>query len=146
MAVSIEDIEEMWEKDCEIDGVRLDTASLDTPKLQNKYLKINNSLKLRSINLDSDYNNLLHIKSLYYSGKLSKEELEEKGWEPYPIRVLRNDLKLYYESDKDLKQIKLKIEYNNIMIKYLEGILDQLSKRTWMVSNAIKWKIFTAGE
>ena len=144
--MTIEELEQMWEKDSEIDSVRLDSASLDTPKLQNKYLKLSNGVKLLILQLEGKYNDLAHLKGLYYSGKMSKEELEMNGWEPYHIRVLKNDLRSYYEADADLKKIRLKIDYNKIMELYLKEIIEQLNKRTWMVSNAIKFRQFTSGE
>jgi hypothetical protein len=144
--IEIEEVEELWELDSQIDVVRLDTASLDVPKLHNKYTKIHNKVKLESLKLEAKYNDMQQIKTLYYSGKLSKEELDEKGWEPHHIKVLRNDMKSYIESDPDLMKIKIRIDYYTIMYKYLESIISQINNRSFLISNSIKWKQWQSGQ
>lgn len=144
--MTIEELEKLWESDLAIDEVRLDTAALDVPKLHNKYLKIQNKLRQQTLGLKMKYADLQQIKGLYYTGKMSKEDLDEHGWEPFPLKVLRNDLKSYYETDEDLKKIKLKLEYNEIMEKYLDTIISSISNRSFLITSAIKWKQFTAGE
>ena len=142
----IEIIEEMWDKDSIIDSVRLDQSSLERTPLFTKYLKIYNKYKRRLFKLERDYKELNYIKTLYYSGKMTKDELEEREWEPYRLKVLRNDLKMYCDGDKDLNVIKDKIEYNKIVMEYLATILDQVNKRSYDISSAIKWRQFENGE
>ena len=77
---------------------------------------------------------------------MTKDELEEREWEPYRLKVLRNDLKMYCDGDKDLNVIKDKIEYNKIVMEYLATILDQVNKRSYDISSAIKWRQFENGE
>lgn len=144
--MTIEELELEWEGDLTIDEVRLDTAALDVPKLLNKYLKIQNKIKQQSLILKVKYADLQQIKGLYYTGKMSQEELEEQGWEPFHLKVLRNDLKMYYETDHDLKKIKLKQDYNDLMESYLNSIISNINNRSYLITNAIKWKAFTAGE
>ena len=143
---TLEWIEEQWDIDCPINQVELDVAALDIPKLHNKYFKLLKKYKIKRLAYKDDYQDLLHIKSLYYTGKLSKEELEEYGYEPFHHKVLKNDLSSYYEADKDLKKFKIRIDYNNIIIEYLDGIIDQINRRTFSISAAIKWRQFTSGE
>ena len=38
--MNLEEIKVMWEKDCEIDDIELDNASLEVPKLHAKYLDL----------------------------------------------------------------------------------------------------------
>lgn len=144
--LKIEDIENLWSEDCEIDPVRLDIASLDIPKLHNKYLKLYNEVRLLLLQQEDKYNDLAKIKTLYYSGKISKEELDEFGWEPFQIKVLRTDIRSYLDADPDLKKIKTRIEYNKIILEYLKNIIEQINKRNFAISSAISWRKFTAGE
>lgn len=144
--MKIEDIEKLWEADCEIDSVRLDVAALDIPKLHNKYLKIHNQVRLKILQLKDKYSDLLKVKNQYYAGKLSKEELDEYGWEPFPHKVIRQDLKTYTESDSDLKKIKTRIEYYEIALDYLKSIVEQINKRNFSIKAAIDWRKFTSGE
>ena len=41
---------------------------------------------------------------------------------------------------------KLKIEYQEQKIKYLESIIKEISQRTWNIKNAIEWHKFTNPE
>lgn len=144
--MKIEDIEKLWEEDCEIDSVDLAGEALNIPKLHNKYLKIYNNVRLRILNLKDKHTDLLKVKNQYYSGKLSKEELDEYGWEPFQYKVLRNDLKTYTDSDPDLRKIRTRIEYFEIVLDYLKSIIEQINKRNFSISSAIQWKKFTSGE
>lgn len=146
MAIRIEDVEKMWDADCEIDRVKLDTEALNIPKLHNKYLKFYNEIRLVLLQLEEKYAELAKVKSMYYGGKLSKEELDEYGWEPYQIKILRNDIKSYLDADKDLSKIHIKIEYNKILLEYLKNIVDQINKRNFSIKAAIDWRKFTSGE
>jgi len=57
----------------------------------------------------------------------------------------KDDLKLYLDSDEKLSKTKLKIEYYDTMLKYLEEILRQISNRTYQIKNAIEWRRFSSG-
>lgn len=144
--MKIEDIEKLWEEDCEIDSRDLAGEALNIPKLHSKYLKIYNQVRLKILSLKDKYGDLLKVKNQYYSGKLSKEELDEYGWEPFQYKVLRNDLKTYTEADSDLKKIRNRIEYYEIALEYLKSIIEQINKRNFSIKAAIDWKRFTAGE
>lgn len=143
---TIEFIESEWEKDCEINPVELDKSSLDIPKLHNKYLKYYNKARLIILQLEDKAADEVKLKTLYYSGKLSKEELEENNLDPFPIKVLRNDIKTYLESDDSIKRIKNKIEYYKIMLEYLKNVVDSINKRNFTIKAIIDWRKFTAGE
>ena len=144
--MKIEDVEKMWEEDCEIDSVDLAGSALNIPKLHNKYFKIYNAIRLKILSLKDKQTDLIKIKNEYYSGKLSKEELDEYGWEPFQYKVLRNDLKTYTDSDPDIKKIRSRIEYFEIVLEYLKSIIEQINKRNFSIKAAIDWKRFTAGE
>jgi len=144
--ITIEDIEKEWEKDCEINPVELDKSALEIPLLHNKYLKIYNKVRLDILQLEDKMADEVKLKTLYYSGKLSKEELDDAGLEPFPIKVLRNDIKTYLESDQAVKRFNNKIEYSRVVLDYLKSIIDSINKRNFSIKAAIDWRKFTSGE
>lgn len=144
--IKLEDIEALWEVDCEINSHELDVAALDIPKLHNKYLKHHNRVRVIILQLEDKLAEEVSLKSQYYAGKLSKEELDENGLEPFPHRVLRNDLKNYLESDAKIKQLHNKVEYSKIVLDYLKSIIEQINKRNFSIKAAIDWRKFTSGE
>jgi hypothetical protein len=51
----------------------------------------------------------------------------------------------YLDADEKLSGVSLKIEYYDVMLKYLEEILKQLAQRTYQIKNAIEFMRFAAG-
>ena len=89
------------------------------------------------------YSTLLLDRRKFYTGKATAAVYEA---EPFPYKIRdKDDLKLYLESDEKLSKIKLKIEYFDTMLKYLEEILRQVSNRTYQIKNAIEWRRFSSG-
>ena len=85
------------------------------------------------------------FKWLYYNGKLSQEELENKGLEPFQHKVLKTDLATFFDADDDLQKLDAKILMNQEVEKYLEIVLSQISNRQWTIRNMIEWLKFTNG-
>ncbi|NBR25277.1 MAG: hypothetical protein EBU08_16175 [Micrococcales bacterium] len=75
----------------------------------------------------------------------SKERLDELGWEPFQSKILRNDLEIYMDSDKQLSDLQSKIEYQQEKVDYLEGILKGIAQRHWVIRNALEWKKMMMG-
>ena len=82
------------------------------------------------------------IRDRYYTGKASPEVYADK---PFDFKVLKADLDKYFDADADLIKCTAKIEYQQIMLEYLESILKIISNRTYQIKNAIKWQRFTNG-
>jgi hypothetical protein len=68
----------MWENDCKINSMKLDDTSRDTPNLHAKYLRYLTEVKLQLKRAELKQKSLLKDKWLYYNGKMSQDELEEK--------------------------------------------------------------------
>jgi hypothetical protein len=49
------------------------------------------------------------------------------------------------EADKKLNDLKMKCEYYETMMSYLEEILKTILNRTYQIKNAIEFQKFTAG-
>ena len=100
--MTFEELQAQIEKDLSFDETQLDTESLRIPQLHNKYLKHLYSEKLTIKKLRNDMGELLRLKHEYYTGKMDEATLKEKGWEPFLLRVLRSDIDMYLDSDKDI--------------------------------------------
>jgi hypothetical protein len=94
-------------------------------------------------NAELQKNSVLLERRKYYTGKASVEIYNE---EPFPYKVRdKEDLSLYLDTDERLSKIKVKIEYYDVMLKYIEDILKMISNRTYQIKNAIEWNKFQAG-
>ena len=143
--MDIETIKKMVEKDMEIDDLNLDLESLKTPQLHGKYLNLlhDESLVLHKYLIEQK--EMRRLKWEYYLGKLDQETLDEKGWQPFGLKILRTDIDVYLESDKDLLRLEARVHYQREKVKYLESVLQGLGRRGWDIKSAIEWKKFMSG-
>jgi hypothetical protein len=77
---------------------------------------------------------------------MSKENLDDWGWQPFDLKILRQDLAIYIDSDEHLVKLKNKINYQKEKIDYLESVLKSLNNRNWIIRNAIEWRKFINGQ
>lgn len=144
--MNIEQLQDMWEADCEIDDNYLGEHATKTPKLHAKYVKLLVGVKLKHTKLQSDYNMLRKAKFRYYRGELGREELQDLGWAQWQgVKPLKNEMDEFLTGDEDLNTMKVKIEYLETMIYLLESILGQLKSRDWQIKTHVEWKRFLAG-
>ena len=125
-----------------IDDTELDLESLKTPQLHSQYLKTYSTYALMLKKAEGDYSKL-HIKKwLFFTGKAEPEEYKEKNFD---LKVLRQDVDKFIDSDDEIIKLKQKIEYLKQICHYCESTLKQINNRTFQIKNAIEWKKFTMG-
>jgi hypothetical protein len=144
--MNIEQLQEEWDKDCEIDDNYLGEHATKTPKLHAKYIRFLVNVKLKHTKLQSDYNLLRKNKFRYYRGELSREELQALDWTQWQgIKPLKNEMDEFLSGDSDLNTLRVKIDYLETMIYFLESVLGQIKSRDWTIKTAVEWKKFLAG-
>ena len=144
--MTLEEIQSMWKVDSVIDQIDLDKASLNTPSLHAKYLELLNEKRLSLKSYEVKYNTLLKKKWLWYTDKLSKEEISIFAPASIPKhghRVIKQDYNYYFNADKDLSDLKLKVEYLTECVDALKEILNIITWRHQSIKNAIDWLKFT---
>lgn len=145
---TLEDVFENWEIDCKIPNINFDETSRNTPNLHAKYLSALSQTKLRLKKAEMEQKTLLMKKWKYYNGKMTKEDIDREGWAYDPLdglKVLKGEMDYYYESDKEIQESELKIEYLKTMINTLTEIVDALKWRHQTIGNIIRWKVFESG-
>lgn len=144
--MNIEQLQELWDADCAIDDNYLGEQSTATPKLHAKYVKLLVQVKLKHTKLQSDYNLLRKNKFRYYRGELSRDELNDLGWAQWQgVKPLKNEMDEFLSGDTDLNTLRVKIDYLETMIYFLESIMSQIKARDWQIKTAVEWKKFLAG-
>ena len=134
-----------WERDSDIDKTELGKESLRIPQLHSKYLKELFLAKSTLTKLNGDFKKLYKLKHQYYLGILSQEELEEHGWTPQPLKILKADIPIYLESDNDLQTIQQRIQLTEDKLEIIENIIRTLNNRGYLLKNAIEWEKFKMG-
>lgn len=141
--MNLDEIQKMWEEDSNMDPDNLHLESLKIPQLHAKYYKIYNNTMLLNKKCIQDINSLKRDRYEYYNGKASPEIYAE---EPFPFKVRdKESMTRYLEADEKLGHLKLKSEYYETILKYLEEIIKNLNNRTFQIKNAIEWSKFQAG-
>lgn len=143
---NLETLLEAWEKDCDINLTEPGKEIINISKLHSKYLKVLVRIRLQLKKVRNDYAEARKIRWSYYNGhyNTNKDMLKELGLEPFKF-ILKQDLSVYLESDKDLIKFTDKIAYYDEMIKALEFIMAELKQRSWTIRTFVEWEKFVQG-
>jgi hypothetical protein len=144
--ITLNELQDQWKADCKIDELNLGSESTKTPELHSKYLNHLTTFKLQLRKYESQMYSLRRIKWRYFRGELSREELDNLGWEQYlGPQPLKNEMQEYLDSDSDIIKIVDKIEYIKACLYQCEFVMKSLNSRTWDIKNAIEFMKFTNG-
>ena len=143
MIVTLEELQEMWEKDSKIDPDELHTESLNIPSLHAKYFELYNTIYLLRKKAEQQRKNIRHERYEYFSGKADPEVYVKN---PFGKKIRDKDtMTKYLDADEKLSNSSLKIDYYDTMLVYLESILKMIQNRTYQVKNAIEFMRFNSG-
>ena len=141
--IDLPTLQQMWEKDSKIDIDNLHTESLNIPVLHSKYYDIYNNLRLLRKKAEQQKKNVRHERYEYYSGKADPDVYVK---DPFPKKIRDKDtMQKYLDADERLSGISLKIEYYDVMLRYIEEILKQIGNRTYQIKNSIEFMRFSSG-
>ena len=141
--MNLEQIQEMWERDSQIDPDNLHDESLKIPQLHSKYYTLYNTITLLREKARETYNKVRLERYNYYTGKAPAEVYVE---DPFPYKVRDKEaLQRYMDADEKINKVDLKIRYYDVELKFLEEIIKNISNRTFQIKNAIEWCRFQAG-
>ena len=141
--MNLETIQSMWEKDSQIDIVKLHEEAAKIPSLHAKYWDVYNSLKLLKEKAQTQECNIKLERHNYYTGKSDPEVYQA---EPFPYKVREKEsVKRYMDADDRLTKVDMKIRYYDATLKFLEEIIRVVNNRTYQIKNAIEWNRFQAG-
>ena len=143
MSITLDKLQEMWEKDSKIDPDNLHTESLNIPALHAKYFDLYNTLFLMRKKAEQQRKNIRHERYEYFSGKSDPEVYAEN---PFPKKIRDKDtMTKYLDADEKLSTSNLKIDYYDTMLTYIESILKVIQNRTYQIKNAIEFMRFQSG-
>ena len=142
---TLENILKLWETDAVIDQTEPSKELIKIPTLHSKYLGILTKHKIAVKRVQFEYLRMKKLKWEYFTGKMSKEELDEHGWEPFQF-ALKSDITTYLEADKDLIKLLEKKVYHEECVSVIESIMNELKQRTWQLRDFISWEKFVNGQ
>ena len=143
--MTLQEIQTLWSKDAEVDRTALGEEASKIPQLHSKYFKIFSTerLKLRQMELVSKqlYTDLWE----YYQGNFDYEMCEERGWEPFQLKILKSDITFYIDRNQDWVDSQLKLAMQKEKVDFLESIIKSLNGRGFNINAAINWEKFKVG-
>ena len=140
--MTLEELQELADKDLKINDTELDLESIKTPAIHNKYLKFLTKYKLILSRSETDYRVMKREKWEYYTGKADPSVYAER---PFSFKLLKTDVDKYLDSDMELQKLKQKVDYIQTTVDFLDRTLRQISNRTFTIKNAVDWRKFTSG-
>jgi hypothetical protein len=144
--MNFDELKQQVQEDLKIDSTELAIESVNTPQIHNKYLLF---LKKHKEALAEDERTLRVMKKykwLYYTGKLSKEELDQFKWEPFDLNILKTDVDKFIDADDDVIKLERQITEKKELVSYLDGVVKIVANRQWNIRSAIEWIKFSHGQ
>ena len=136
--MNLETIQSMWEKDSQIDIIKVHEEAARIPSLHAKYWDVYNSVKLLKEKAQTQEATVRLDRYNYYTGKSDPEVYQA---EPFGLKVRDKDsLKRYMDADERMQTVVAKIKYYDVMLTYLEDIVKQINNRSYQLKNIIDWQ------
>lgn len=139
----------MWKVDAKIDQSKLDEESINTSILHSRYLEILSGVKITLKRERTKQKKIeLQVKR-WLLGKMTKEEMDELGWEYDPWKGESKPMKSEIDSHVNIQPIV--IEQSNrtteleVMHDALIDIVNNLNWRHQSIRNSIDFMRFTSG-
>ena len=144
--MKLEAIFEEWSKDSDIDMTELGQEAIKIPKLHHKYFQIYSNEKLLLRKFEAELKSLKLAKYEFYTQGPSKES-QDNGWQlPARGMILKQEMPMYLEGDRELIDTSLKIGYQQEKVELLESIIKSLTNRGFQIKSAIDFIKFTSGQ
>jgi len=147
--MNIDELHKIWNIDSKIDEVNLDETSINGAKLHAKYLELYSIAKLRLKKKELKKAVLKKDLWLYYNGKMSKDEMDQRDWKYDPFdglaKPLKSDMEKFYSTDSELLELELQLEYDKTYVETCKEILDNIKWRSQTIKNIIAWRQFQSG-
>ena len=132
----------MWEKDSQIDPTKIESASLEIPKLHSKYLQLLDHCKTSLRQLERKSAIVVRDRFLWYEGKLDKNLIDDYGWKYDPYDGLHIKTKshkdLFLNSDPIIGTIEDEISVIKNSIDTLDEIMGSIRFRSNLIKNIIE--------
>jgi hypothetical protein len=146
--MTLDEIHEEWKVDSKINKLDLDESSRLIPELHAKYLSLLSKANMKLAQVEFKQKELMLQKWKWYNGKMSREEIEDLGWDPDPfngLKILKGEFQHYVEADPELQQSEMKVKYCKQVIHDLDKIINNIQWRHATIKNMIDNRKFEAG-
>jgi hypothetical protein len=135
-----------WEKDSTLDRTALMETMYGHPMLHSKYLTYLQGYKVGLRKHVLKYANLKAVKIRYFSGELTKEELDRRGWQQYLFKKpLKSEMEALLDADSELQLIQEQSLYIETLVSACEYIMKDIGNRYYLFKTMVEYEKFQSG-
>lgn len=141
-----EDIINEWKQDNSVDPNNIQKEIVKTPLIHSKYLDYYLKAKTKLISAERKFGEMRGVKRRYYTGKMTREELAEYGWEQWQgLKLSNSELMMVCEEDSDMTILTQKVEYYKALVQGLDFIMKAINARTYEIKNLVEHQKYLSG-
>ena len=145
---TLDEILTEWKNDTEpfdeMDPAKLQEKVVKLGSLHSKYTRYYAEYRVQHKKDEAVMFKLRKIKWLYYNGKLSEEELKKYELEPFQF-VLKSDINIYMDADKDMIAHNKTLEYQKAVLDTCEKIIKEINAMGYQYTSLMKYIMWTQG-
>jgi len=143
--MTLEALHTEWAKDQDLPLDRPDKAIRDVPLLHAKWWRYYTDERQRYLLLKQEHDGLRHAKFEWYVGRLDETEREKYGWPHQHLRIVRQEVETYLNSDADLRPLAGKLEIQETKLKFIEDAIKHINARGYLIHSYIDFLKFSQG-
>ncbi len=140
--MNLDEITEMWARDSVIDDVMLDSSSMKIPQLHAKYITLHNEYSLLLKKAKQEQNRIVHLRTLYYSGRGTPDMYEDS---PFDYKLIKSEVPSWVAVDESVNKVEMKVALYETTLNSLSDILKQIHQMSYNIKNMIEWRRFVNG-
>jgi len=141
---SIEELTQMWLEDSKITH-NLGDSAMKVAAAHGKYLAIMTWYRAKVKQYQTELNALKFAKRDWLKGTMPLEELRTRGWEPWPQKLLNDDIAAKIEIDPEVVIAQGKLDFCTEIVKCCEAIILGNKQQGYLLRTAMDYNKFTSG-
>ncbi len=142
--MELQEIINQYEKDTAMLEHQLNIEQMRTPAIHSKYMTILGKERSLLRQHQRDYEVLLVKKDVFYSGRASAATYKAT---PFDLKIkTRDELIKWVEADKEVQELKTKIEVQEEKIDFVLDMIRQINTRGFSIKNILDFQRFKSGE
>ena len=146
MSMSQQELLDAWKLDSVINIEDLTYEAIKSSTLHAKYLEQFVLYKARLLRYEIKYLTMKKLRTRYYRGELTQDELIENDWPQYQgPKLPKTETETFLSGDEILTQTRIIMEDCKNTIAALEHIIKQIYNRSYEIKNSITDRQFKMG-
>lgn len=134
-----------WQTDKELDFSYPDKAIMQVPLLHGKWWQYYTHERQRYVGLKQEYDALKRAKFDWYLGRMDEDERKARQWDPQPVRIVRQEVDTYLNTDTDLLPLAGKLEVQELKLKFIEDVIKHINGRGYLIRSYVDYLRFSQG-